>query len=307
MRKHNTASNLPKFEWSFLHPKYWAIWLGLGFLRLLHLLPYKLKLRIGAWLGRNILRISKKRREHAKDNMEHAFPDKSVDDIETLLIKHFESLGISIFESMIVWWGDHRRNKDNSFEASLVNYQNIHFLEEAQKTGKGVIILVPHFTTTDIIGLFLSFKTELFPVYRPHDNPLMDYLIASGRTLENMTPISKFNTRGMIKILKSGRNLGFLPDQRFRDKGSISVTFFGRSAPSNPATSKLAKLTDCLVLPTFLERHENGFYTLKFLTPVKNFPSGDDYQDTLKLHQIYEQEIKQNPSQYLWVHNRWDS
>lgn len=307
MRKHNTASTLPEFDRSFLHPKYWGIWLGVGFLRLLHMLPYKLKLKLGAWLGRFMLKVSKSRREHAKSNMQHAFPQKSEQEIEKLLIKHFESLGISIFESMIVWWGNHRRNKDNPFEASLVDYQDIQYLEEAQKTGKGVIILVPHFTTTDIIGLFLSFKTELFPVYRPHDNPLMDYLIATGRTLENMTPVSKFNTRGMIKILKSGQNLGFLPDQRFRAKGHIKVPFFGRLAPSNPATSKLAKLTDCIILPTFLQRHDSGRYTVKFLAPVENFPTGDDYQDTLMLHQIYEQEIEQNPSQYLWVHNRWDT
>ncbi|QCU90708.1 lysophospholipid acyltransferase family protein [Thiomicrorhabdus sediminis] len=302
---HNKAK-VSEFSYGFLHPKYWGIWLMVGFLRLLHCLPWTAKLWLGKKIGRLFMNLSKSRRETAKNNIRHAFPELDESSIHDLTQKHFESLGISLFESMLVWWGDHRRNKDNPFEKSLVSYENIEVLRQAEASKKGVIILVPHFTTTDIIGLFLSFKTSLKPVYRPHDNLLMDYLIAKGRTLDNMTPLSKFNTRAMIKTLKSGENLGFLPDQRFRAKGRIDVPFFGENAPSNPATSKLAQLTGCIVLPTFLTRLDNGHYVVRFEEPVENFPSGDDYEDTLKLHHIYEQAIRANPAQYLWVHNRWD-
>lgn len=294
-----------KFKMAFFHPKYWGIWLLVGALKLLNTLPYHTKMSLGKRLGRLFYVVSKKRRERARENIHRALPELSPEEVNQLNRNHFESLGISIFESMTVWWGDHRKNKEKPFEKSLIQYEGLEHLNAALKSKKGVIILVPHFTTTDIIGLFLSFKTELFPVYRPHDNPFMDYLITKGRTLDKMTPISKLNTRGMIKTLKQGQNLGFLPDQKFTDKGSIDVPFFNDLAPSNPATSKLAKLTACLILPTFLTRLEDGSYRLKFYPPIENFASGDDYQDTLRLHKIYETEIRKNPSQYLWVHNRW--
>lgn len=303
---HNTAKSV-EFSKMFYAPKYWGIWIMVGLLRLLSFLPYKAKLKLGKWIGFLFYKYSKSRRKQAWSNIRNAIPALSDKDAEQLTHEHFESLGISLFESIIVWWGDHRKNKTMPFEKTLVEYENLAYLKEAEASKKGVIILVPHFTTTDIIGLFLSFVTTLHPVYRPHDNLLMDYLITKGRTLDNMTPISKFNTRGMIKTLKTGKNLGFLPDQKFTSKGHIKVPFFNQLAPSNPATSKLAKLTDCLVLPTFLERLDNGKYILRFQKPLENFPSGDDYEDTLRLHHIYEEEIKRNPAQYLWVHNRWNN
>lgn len=302
---HNRAKSA-EFSKQFLHPKYWGIWLLVGLLRILHCLPFNSKYWLGKKIGRLFYKLSKSRRDTAISNISMAFPELDQQQVLELTQKHFESIGISLFESMLVWWGTHRRNKQQPFEKSLVSYENIDYLKQAEASDKGVIILVPHFTTTDIIGLFLSFITSLKPVYRPHDNPLMDYLIAKGRTLDNMTPISKFNTRAMIKTLKNGENLGFLPDQRYRAKGHIKVPFFGKDAPSNPATSKLAKMTGCIVLPTFLKRLDNNQYVLRFEQPVDNFPSGDDYQDTLKLHQIYEAAIQDNPAQYLWVHNRWD-
>lgn len=303
---HNTAKSA-EFSKTFYTPKYWGIWIMVGLLRLLSFLPYKAKLKLGKWIGFLFYKFSKSRRDQAWSNIRNALPELNDNEVDRLTYKHFESLGISLFESMIVWWGDHRKNKTTPFEKTLVEYENLAYLKEAEASKKGVIILVPHFTTTDIIGLFLSFVTTLHPVYRPHDNLLMDYLITKGRTLDNMTPISKFSTRGMIKTLKTGQNLGFLPDQKFTSKGHINVPFFNQLAPSNSATSKLAKLTDCLVLPAFLERLDNGKYILRFQKPLDNFPSGDDNEDTLRLHHIYEEEIKRNPAQYLWVHNRWNN
>jgi len=298
------------FKKSFYCPKYWGIWLGVAFLWTLNLLPYKTKYRLGAFLGRMFGKLAKNRTATARTNLQLAFPDKSKTEIEFILVQHFESLGISLFESMLVWWGNHRKNATTPFEQTIVEYQGLENLELAQSSGKGIIILVPHYTTTDIIGLFLTFKLSLNPVYRPHDNELMDYLIVKGRTLtegeHSMHPISKHNLKGMLKTLKNNHNIGFLPDQRYRAKGHIEVPFFGVNAKSNPATSKLAKLTGAVVMPTVLKRNEDLSYTLTFLPLLKDFPSGNDYKDTLRLHRLYENQIQSNPAQYLWVHNRWD-
>lgn len=295
----------PRFQKQFLCPKYWGIWFLLGLLRGLHCLPYRLRFRLGAWLGRTLGRFAKKRARIVEANLAIAFPEKTSTERQQIATQHFESLGISLFESMLVWWGDYRRHPDTAFEKGLVNVVGLEHLRAAEATGKGVIILTPHFTTTDIIGTFISFSTSLSAVYRPHDNPLMNYLIAKGRS-QSVKPISKYNLREMVKSLKQGENLGFLPDQRYRAKGKVDVPFFGVKAPSNPATSKLCKLTGALVVPTFLTRDKHFHYTLEFLPALENFPSQSDEEDTLRLHQIYENQIRKNPAQYLWVHNRWN-
>lgn len=300
-------SNQPQpFDKTFLLPKYWGIWFGVLTLKGLSFLPYKAQLSTGKWFGRLFMLFSRQRKKLARANIAQAFPNLAPKERERILTRHFESLGISLFETLIVWWGDHRQHGQNSFEANLIRYEGLEHLETAKQSGKGIILLVPHFTTTDIIGLFSSFKTNLNPVYRPHDNPLMDYLIAKGRTLEHMQPISKYNLRGMLTILRKAQVLGFLPDQKYTAKGHIKVPFFGKDAPSNPATTKLAKMTGALVLPAFLTRHDDMTYTLKFLPILEDFPGENEYQDTLRLHQIYESEIHKNPAQYLWTHDRWN-
>lgn len=299
------------FQNQFYLPKYWGIWLGIGLLRLLAFIPHNWKFPTGKFLGKILYRLSPSRRRLAQANLRMCFPDNS--DIETLnlLKKHFESLGIALMEMTIVWWGDHKTNHQNAIERNLVTFVGEENLRNAQQQGKGVLILAPHFTTLELTGLFVSFLTNYHAVYRPHDNPLMDYLIAKGRSIEfsngeHVEPVSNANTRQMLKVLRAGNSMTFLPDQRYRAKGHVDVPFFGINARSNPATSKISKMTGCAVVPTFTRRLENNHYEVEFLPALTNFPSGNDEQDTIRLHQLYQQEIRRNPSQYLWVHNRWN-
>jgi KDO2-lipid IV(A) lauroyltransferase len=256
--------------------------------------------------------LAPKRRKIALSNIQIAFPEKSAAEQKAILKAHFTSLGIGFAEMAIIWHGDHKNNHKNAFERSIVRFIGEENLQQAIAENRGVLILAPHFTTLEVTGLFVSFLTNYHAVYRPHNNPFMDYLIAQGRSIEfdngdKVEPVSNSNTRLMLKVLKKGGAMTFLPDQKYRSKGSILVPLFRKNAPSNPATSKISKLTGCAVVPTFTRRIEDEqgiHYEVEFLPALENFPS-DDYQDTLRLHHLYEDAIRKAPEQYLWVHNRW--
>jgi KDO2-lipid IV(A) lauroyltransferase len=310
------TSNYPVFKASFLCPKYWPLWLGIGFLRIINFLPYSIQYQIGLALGKLLFLISKKRRKIAAKNIQLCFPELADNEQQKLLKEHFKNLGMTMIESGIAWWGDYRKNPENPKEKSLVSYKGLEHIESALDSGKGVLILSPHFTSLEMTGLFVSFVTQYHPVYRPHNNELMDYLIRTGRSiptvnqetgkLEKVNPIANSDTRQMLKVLKRGESLVLLPDQRYRSKGRVIVPFCGHDAKSNPATSKIAKLTDCLVVTVFGRRTEGIKYEVEFLPAMQDFPGESLEEDTIRLHQLYEEEIKRNPTQYLWVHNRWD-
>jgi KDO2-lipid IV(A) lauroyltransferase len=141
----------------------------------------------------------------------------------------------------------------------------------------------------------------------------MEYLIATSRTIKQLDqkpdrqviPISNKDTRDLIRELKNGKVLVILPDQKYGGSGSIEASFFGYKVPSNPGINKLARLGQAKVLPVFTRRI-GIHYELSILPALENFPSGNDIQDTETLHRLYEAEIRDNPSQYLWVHDRWD-
>jgi len=305
-----------KFEARFLCPRFWGIWFGIGLLWLVHLLPLKAQYQVGIALGKLLYILGKKRRRLAAYNINLCFPSLDETAQAKLVKEHFKNLGLSIIETAIVWWGSHRHKPQAASERELVQYKGLEHVESALASGRGVMFLTPHFTNLEMTGLFISFITKYHPVYRPHNNALMDYLIKKGRAiptynsetqqLEAANPISNADTRQMLKVLKRGEHMILLPDQRYRSKNRVEVPFFGHIAKSNPATSKIAKLTNCLVVPTFTRRTEGFKYEVSFLPALDNFPSDDSYADTLRLHQLYEEEIKTNPAQYLWVHNRWD-
>lgn len=295
------------FRLSFLCPRYWGIWIGYGLLRLIGWLPYQTKFRVGKTIGRLLYRVAPSRRRLVRKNLTIAFPEKADKDLESLVKEHFESLGISLIETSINLWGDHRKGPNNNQAGTHQHYKGLENLEKA--AGQGVLLLVPHFTTLETTGLMLSKITQFRPIYRKHDNALMEYLITKSRTLtsdegDTVKPLMNTDTRAMIKALKAGEAMMILPDQRYRAKGKVDVPFFGRPAPSNPGICKLAKLGNAKVLPVFTRRIGTD-YELNILPGLENFPTGDDYQDVLRLHALYEAEIRANPAQYLWSHNRW--
>ncbi len=298
-----------KFSSSFLLPKYWVIWFSILLLRILSFAPYHLKFKIGRTIGNIIYRVAKPRRQLALKNIAMCFPTKTSSEHHKILREHFESLGINLMETGIALWGKHRNPNSQTNELEHFSYKGLEHIENNKD--HGVLILAPHFTTLEITGLMLSFVTKFHSIYRPHNNPLMNYLIIKSRTVSadkndrEVTPISNKNTRGLIKALRNKENITILPDQKFKGKNTVDVPFFGMLAPSNPGVNKLAKMGRAKVLPVFTRRIGSK-YQLTILPALENFPSGDDYADTLRLHKLYEEEIQQNPAQYLWTHNRWN-
>lgn len=296
------------FQTSFLHPKFWGIWFAYGILRLVGFLPYKAKIRFGETLGLLLFYIAGSRKIRAMQNMEIAFPDKQAGDIKLLLKEHFKSLGVGLIEISITTWGQHRKSETQN----ELKYFSYHGLEHVNNNKEhGTLLLVPHFTTMEMSGLMLSFVMDYSPIYRKHDNPLLEYLITKARTRsitsniqKKVSPLLNTDTKTMLKALRSNQVLWIAPDQKYNGQGSIDVPFFNKPAPTNPGITKLAKLGHAKVIPCFTRR--NGVhYEMYFHAPLENFPSGNDYEDILRLHKLYEDEIRQNPSQYLWVHNRW--
>lgn len=298
-----------KFELGFLCPKNWGI-LFLNFLLwLIGLLPIKTRLSLGKWIGRRLYKLATKRRKLVFANLKLAMPTLTEETRQKIALEHFESFGCAVAELTIAGHGPHPK-KISANEYDFVTFYNPENLLAAVEKGKGVLALTPHFTHLDISATLIQNIVDTVAVYRPNDNPYLDYTVTSRRAagLKKSiadSHISSHDTRGIIRALRQGKVLAYLSDQKHTGKGSLNVPFFGVDAPSYTATSDLARITGCAVVPLFTRRIGTK-YEMYFLPALDNFPSGDDYADTLRLHQLYEAEIQQNPAQYLWLHNRWN-
>ncbi|MCF6218018.1 MAG: LpxL/LpxP family Kdo(2)-lipid IV(A) lauroyl/palmitoleoyl acyltransferase [Gammaproteobacteria bacterium] len=296
MQKNRPSERLP------IHPKYWPIWLGLALLRLLNTLPFRVQLMLGKQLGNLLFHVAKTRRRVAATNIKLCFPELSDAARASILRKHFHSMGIMLFELGLSWWGGDKRL------AALTEIEGLEYLESAIAGGNGALLLGAHYTTLDISGHLLATQTDLSirSMYRPHENPVIEYVMRNGREsyLESLIP--RDDIRGLIRSLKQNKAVWYAPDQHYEGKGSALVPFFGIPTPTNTGTSRIAKMSKTAVIPFVSVRKEDGSgYALKLLPPLDNFPTDDEVADAARIHQLFETQIRNNKAQYFWVHKRF--
>src|SRR5438270_13442946 len=94
---------------ALLMPWHWHTWAGLGFLRLIEPLPYSMRLTFGRFVGRLLQSLPLSYVRIARRNIALCFPALSDLQRIALLRRHFESLGIGIFETAVTWWSKDRR------------------------------------------------------------------------------------------------------------------------------------------------------------------------------------------------------
>ncbi len=289
--------------WRFLAPRYWPLWLALAAMRLLASLPYRWQLWWGRGLGKLLLRLATRRREVAAVNLKICFPELDDDARQRLLEAHFASLGISVSEIALCWWGRSERLQD------LCEVRGWEHLEAALARGKGVILCVGHFTDIELAVRLLSLRLPTLRVsFRRHNNPLM-YEIqrrAHERIVDAIVPND--NMRLLLKTLRSNYPLYYLPDQDYHGRLSTFVDFFGHPASTTTATTHICARTGAAVVPLLPERLADGRgYRLTFSPALEDFPGQDEVTDTRRIMAILEEQIRQAPEQYLWVHRRFKS
>lgn len=292
-------SKLPQFHRSFLLPRFWPTWLLLGFFWVIAQLPVAANQAVGRGLGHLLYRVAKSRKRYAEINIALCFPELDAKAQAEMVHGVIMSCGLSIAETAMGLWGRQDKMRDRYTLTGLEH------LQKAQAEGKGVLLCGSHLTTIDISGLIMSHHVVADVLYRADPNPLMAYAIMTARSRVNDNAIHRNDTRQLIKNLRKGHIVWYAPDQDYGRDQSVFAPFFGVQAATVVATSRIAKISGCLVIPFFCYREPHGRYRLEVHPPLENFPTDDDVADATRINKILEDAIRQAPDQYLWVHRRF--
>ncbi|MGL4474786.1 MAG: LpxL/LpxP family Kdo(2)-lipid IV(A) lauroyl/palmitoleoyl acyltransferase [Shewanella sp.] len=290
-----------KFSAKLLHPRFWLVWFGVGLARLLLLLPLRWQMKIGAAIGRHAMKFVKSRVNIAKRNIELCFPQLSPSEQTALLTRNFEETGKAIFDTVSAWWWPdskiHRHMQINGQE----------FVEEARAQGHGVILFAVHCLPLEMgARIFGQFQPGV-GVYRPHNNPVIEYLQVKGRLRSNKALVPKRDMRQMVRSLRATDVIWYTADQDFGRSSAIFIPFFAvKDAATITGATTLAKLGKAKVLPFFVERnHDDSGYNIEIMAPLTDFPGENEVVDATRGNRIVEQIISRNPAQYMWLHRRF--
>ncbi|MDH4133727.1 MAG: lysophospholipid acyltransferase family protein [Gammaproteobacteria bacterium] len=285
----------------FLGPRWWPNWLGLLVMRLLAFLPLPVITFIGALFGEFLYLVHAERRHITRTNLQRCFPELSSAELRKLARAHFRSVAASFLTVPIVWWGSAARLE------RLVRRRGEEHLKTALATKRPVILLSAHFNAIEVGGVSLSRDYPVLDMYKRPKNRLFHYLLRrrrrrfGGYLVERQEGI-----KPVIRAIRKGVLFLYLTDQDQGREGSVFAPFFGIQTSTVTGLSRVAAITDALVVPCFMRVLPWGQgYEVIFQPALENFPTTDELADTTRMNRIIEEAVREMPEQYFWVHKRF--
>ena len=284
-------------------------WLAVAFMRGLRKLNVhstsdrlgRLMRRIGPWLP-----------EHrtGRANLAAAFPEKSPDEIETILGGVWENLGrvagefANIDQLMQLDLTDLENSNIESEPATLERFLKL------RDDGKGALIFAAHLGNWELPALIPPAQGMRSAVlFRPPNVPAVRRAVEEARAANMGTLIATTADAPMriARELSNGVHVGMLVDQYF-GRG-VDVTFFGRMTKANPMLARLARQVNVPIHGLRVVRKSQHRFWIELteeITPVRDASGDIDIQQTMQvITSVIEDWIRQYPDQWLWLHRRW--
>lgn len=156
---------------------------------------------LGTRTGKLARPFLKRRESIAQKNIELCFPTLSREEREKLIAENFHSLGMALLETGMAWfWPDSRVRK-------WFDVDGLDNLTRAQAQNRGVMVVGVHFMSLELGGRVMGLCQPMMATYRPHNNPLMEWVQTRGRMRSNKAMIGRNNLRGIVGALKKGSRL----------------------------------------------------------------------------------------------------
>lgn len=274
----------------------------------LHLLPRRSSISLSGFLGKLAYFIIADARKRTLKNLKTALgEEKSERELKKLALNVFKNVGKNLADAV--------RLKNMKWEEieKITEVERLDYFDKAYNMGKGVIALTGHIGNFEHLAAYFSLKGyQVSVIGREVYDSRLDVLLVKSREsvgLENIP--SSSSVKQMMKALRSGRVLGVLADQDSSRVRGVFVNFFGRPARTPVGPTLLAYKTESPIVPVAIVREGNDKYRIMVKKPLELVFSEDKEKDiietTQKYTQVLESIIREYPSQWLWMHDRWRS
>ncbi|NAR79161.1 lipid A biosynthesis acyltransferase [Acinetobacter haemolyticus] len=236
-------------------------------------------------------------------NIQIAFPNMDLQQRQQLTKKAIQNELTSYFEFLSIWGSSNQRNIQR-----IQNVSGEQYLHEALAEKKGVVLIVPHFGTWEVMNAWLSQYTEMTILYKPVKNPDADRFVREARSREqaHLVPTDESGVRQIFKALKQGGTTAILPDHT-PDHGGEMINYFDIPLASSSLSAKLIQKTKAKALLIYTMRNDQDGFDM-YIEPIDpQIYQGSAEDGTLIIHQTLEQLIKRYPDHYHWSYKRFSA
>jgi len=243
-------------------------------------------------------------RRFVKANLKVIFPEKEnreLRKISKLVFRNFAKYLADFFRFERL----NRRYIDKN-----IKLENLHYFDQALKTGQGVVVLTAHLGNWELGGVVLAqLGYPFWAVALSHKNKKVNDFFVAQRAVKGVNVIAMGKAvRSCISEIKKNHMVALVGDRDFTEKGII-IDFFNKPThfPEGPAA--LALMTGASIIPGFMLRNPDDSFTLRIEKPVEFKPTGDKPKDLANLITVYknifEDYIRRYPDQWYVFRRFW--
>lgn len=236
-----------------------------------------------------------------EQNISFAFYDSDKEFKKVIINNMWKSYGKILAEYVFMKY--FRKNKSEKF----LKIKGQEILEEIKLTKDPVIFVSGHFDNFELMAMSLEKSgINLAAIYRPLNNFFMNKLMETLRKkyiCKNQIKKGRSGIRELVKLFKNGSSIALMIDQRVSE--GIKTQFFRKDAYTTTIPGQFVKKFNCKVVPINIERKQNVNFKMEVFEPIKFDQDENIEMITLRLNKYLEKMILDNPSKWIWSHNRW--
>ena len=193
--------------------------------------------------------------------------------------------------------------------AQICDVHNKDILLEGLASPNGMLAIVPHLGTWEMMNAWLNQFGSPTIMYKPVKSMMTNDFILQGRARLNATlvPTDGSGVKAIFKTLKQGGFSIVLPDHVPDPSGGVVVPFFGIETLTSTLASKLASKTKCALVGLACIRRDDGhgfdIYCYKLDDPALYNHNAETAAYALNL--AMQRMIEDNCSHYMWGYRRF--
>ncbi len=257
--------------------------------------------RIGWALGTAAYFIAKPYRQLVLANLKIAFGrEKSPAQLRQLARRHFASLGANLLSSIKL------PTLSRAELEAIVTVEGMETMEAGVREQRGFTMIVSHFGNWE---MFAQLTPHIFPcpvgsIYQRLSNPLLDAELRRDRAQLGLRLFErKEGFTEAMKYIRAGGAVGILADQHAGDAG-LWCPLFDRLASTSTLAATLALRTNSWLVPAALYTDGIGRWRCVIFDRIPTEGQSAEAL-TARINETLEAQIRQQPSDWFWVHNRW--
>ena len=263
-------------------------------------------LSVSRWIARilalivNIFKVSKTS-DVIRLNLEISLSELSTQERERITRAAIRNELMSYFEFFSIWGSSNQKNIERVHK--VIGEDLLH---EALAQNKGLVLIVPHFGTWEIMNAYIAQFTSMTIMYKPVKNQAADQFVRAARSREqaNLVPTDESGVRQIFKALKQGGTTVILPDHT-PNVGGEYIPYFGVPLATSNLSAKLIQKTKARALFLYALRNEDAGFDIHIETIDEKVYQGDANQGTGIIINTIENLIQRHPEHYHWSYKRF--